>query len=93
LLPWRVGSQSHFSADGKWIYYHNADAAGKDGLYRVAISGGTPERVGDFPTNRFSGALFFSQDGHQVIAETDEPSVRPDTFLLENFEPKQPAGK
>jgi Tol biopolymer transport system component len=93
LLPLRAGSQSIFSADGRSIYYHNTDAAGKDGLYRVAISGGTPERVGDFPTSRFSGGLFFSQDGNKVIAETDVPGVKPETFLLENFEPKQPAAK
>ena len=35
-----------FSADGRWLYYLS-NASGTDQLWRVALSGGTPERVTD----------------------------------------------
>jgi hypothetical protein len=90
-LPLSAGGQSGFSPDGKWIFYHNKDAAGKDGLYRVATAGGSPERLGDFPTGNVSGTLCISPDGRKIIALAHNDEISYDTWLLENFEPKQQA--
>jgi hypothetical protein len=38
-----------FTSDGNWFVYQGRDAAGKDGLFRVATSGGASQRLGDFP--------------------------------------------
>jgi Tol biopolymer transport system component len=93
LIPLSAASQSGFSPDGKWIFYHDKDAAGKDGLYRVATSGSDPERLGDFPTGNPRGTLRISPDGRRVIALIGADNASPETWLLENFEPKQQAAK
>jgi WD40 repeat protein len=92
-LPLRSGGQSGWSPDGKWIFYHDKDAAGKDGLYRIATSGGAPERLGDFPASNASGILRISPDGSKIIALSSADNISPETWLLENFEPKQQAAK
>ncbi len=46
---------AHFSADGRWIYFLS-NASGSDQLWRVAVPGGTAERVTDFATD-ISGYL------------------------------------
>ena len=92
-LPLSAGGQSGFSPDGKWIFYHDKDAAGKDGLYRVATAGGSPERLGDFPTGNVSGTLCISPDGRKIIALAQGDEISYDTWLLENFEPKQQAAR
>jgi hypothetical protein len=63
------------------------------GLYRAATGGGGPERLGDFPTGNSQGALRISPDGRRIIALTRGDNVAPETWLLENFEPKQQAAK
>jgi WD40 repeat protein len=93
LLRLSAGGQSGFSPDGKWIFYHDKDAAGKDGLYRIATAGGTPERLGDFPEREVNGTLKISPDGRRIIALASGLNGLPDQWLLENFEPKQQAAK
>ena len=92
-IPLRAGGQSGFSPDGKWIFYHDKDAAGKDGLYRAATGDGAPERLGDFPASDVHGTLRISPDGRRIIALTGVDYPPPEAWLLENFEPKQQAGK
>src|SRR5262249_12041985 len=53
--------------DSKWIIYQDKDASGKDGLYRVAISGGEPERLGDYPSSEDYGTFSMSPDGRQFL--------------------------
>jgi WD40 repeat protein len=93
LLPLRSGSQSGFSPDGKWIFYHGVDAAGNDGLYRVATAGGGPQRLGDFPANKSLGMLSISPNGRKIIALSVDINVPDEGWLLENFEPKQQAAR
>jgi hypothetical protein len=66
---------------------------GKDGLYRMATTGGAPERLGDFPGSNVHGILRISPDGRRIIALTGADNFAPETWLLENFEPKQQAAK
>ena len=102
LIPLRGDGQSGFSPDGKWIFYHDKDPAGKDGLYRAATGGGAPERLGDFPTDDVRGVVRISPDGRRIIALTSVDIAKiadlakiapPEAWLLENFEPKQQAAK
>jgi len=94
LQPLGSSTQSGFSPDGKWIFYHDVDAAAKDGLYRIATAGGTPERLGDFPANHLlDGMLSISPDGRKIIALAYNYKISLDTWMLENFEPKQQAAK
>jgi Tol biopolymer transport system component len=94
LAPAGAG-QKGFSRDGKWIFYHGVDAAGKDGLYRIAITGGAPERLGDFPTSQTSGVLTVSSDGKRIVTLSNESgrSGQLEWWLLENFEPKAQAAR
>jgi len=93
LIPLHSGGQSGWSPDGKWIFYHDKDAAGKDGLYRMATGGGAPERLGDFPSGNVRGTMRISPDGRRIIALTAADNVPLERWLLENFEPKQQAAK
>jgi hypothetical protein len=81
--------QIAFTADANWLVYHDTDATGKDGLFRVAVSGGQPERLGDFPT-KASGYMWISPDGQEIVADAYNPE---ELWILENFEPKQQAAK
>ena len=83
-------TQAAFSPDGNWLLYHDADAAGKQSLFRVSTAGGQPERIGDFPAAGKTGSLRISPDGKQIIAEA---ALAPEVWMLENFEPKQQAAK
>ena len=74
------------SPDGKWRVYHGRDAAGKNGLFRIASSGGQPERLGDFPAGITRGAMWVSPDGQKLILDALKPLQ---LWMLENFEPKQ----
>jgi Tol biopolymer transport system component len=93
LLSLRADSQSGFSPDGKWVFYHGVDAAGKDGLYRVTTAGGSPQRLGEIPLNKLNGMLSISPNGRKIIALSVDPNVPDEAWLLENFEPKQPAAR
>jgi len=78
--------QEALSPDGKFRIFHGRDAAGKNGLFRVATSGGTPERLGDFPGGNVRGAMWISPDGNKIIADVLNPLQ---LWMLENYEPKQ----
>ena len=86
-LPVRV------SPDGDWLVYHDRDAGGKDGLYRVATAGGAPQRIGDYPTGATTSALTISRDGRRFILHAPrraEPSR--DYWILDNFLPASASG-
>ena len=83
-------NQIAFTADGDWLVYHDRDASGKDGLFRMATTGGDPERLGDFPGTSTRGLMWVSPDGQKIIADARKPI---ELWMLENFEPKQQAVK
>jgi hypothetical protein len=84
-------TQMGFTPDGKWVLYHDVDAAGKHALFRVSTAGGQPERVGDFPrVHKEGGYLFVSPDGQKVI---EQGNTVPELWILENFELKQTAAR
>jgi len=96
MQPWRGPGNVHvtFSPDGAWLYFHARDEAGKDALFRVATKGGDPVRLGDLPSHAIEGTMKVSRDGRQIILVAPDAAVRRDeTWLLENFEPKQTAAK
>jgi hypothetical protein len=76
-----------FTPDGNWFLYYQADNKGRNSLFRVATTGGQPERIGDFPGSNwgsFSPNMLVSPDGQKVIAQTANP---PQVSMLEHFEP------
>lgn len=78
-----------FSSDGNWVIYHDRDADGKDGLYRVATARpAEPERLGDYPTSSPGSALSVSRDGRKFVvnAPVDLPPFL-EAWSLENFLP------
>jgi len=82
----------HFSLtpDGNWLIYHSVDSAGKHSLFRVATSGGQPERLGDFPTTSADGSLEISPDGRKVMAAVGDYEHIDELWSLENFVPPAP---
>ncbi len=78
--------QQAYSPDGKLRVFHGRDAAGTNGLFRVATTGGTPERIGDFPGGNIRGGLWVSPDSEKLIAAVLNPLQ---LWMLENFEPNQ----
>jgi hypothetical protein len=89
--------QFNITPDGKWLVYHDVDSKGKDCLSRVAITGGPPERLGNFPTQNArmgpplaSGSLEISPDGGKVIVSNDDPFTGYELWQLENFVPPAP---
>jgi len=52
----------------------------------VSTTGGTPERLGDFPAVSLQGLMWISPDGQKIIADAYNP---PELWMLENFEPRQ----
>jgi Tol biopolymer transport system component len=91
LVPAPNRMSAAFTADGNWFVYHGQDAAGNEGLFRVATSGGRPERLGDFPGKAVAGGyIWVSPDGKKIIAEALNPE---ELWMLENFEPKPQAAK
>jgi WD40 repeat protein len=87
LLP----AAFRFSPDSKWIVYHDKSADGKDGLYRVSVSGGEPLRLGDYPISGTNGFLSISPDGRQFIATAPGPERPREYWFVENLVPP-PAG-
>ena len=78
-----------FTADAKWLLYHDMDSAGKHGLFRVPVAGGTVERVGDFPSTSPGGSIVVSPDGRQVIVASHEQSNVYELWALDNFLPRK----
>jgi hypothetical protein len=75
---------------GDWVLFDAKDSQGKMKLYRIPISGGEPQLIGDLPVNSESekreAYLQLSRDARQVIAETKDES-KFNLWTLENFEP------
>jgi len=83
-----------FTHNGEWLIYANADPQGKFGLYRVATSGGEPQRLGDFPTSTSESFLAVSPDGRQFILQgPPKHASTPEFYQVENFLPKQKSTK
>jgi Tol biopolymer transport system component len=72
--------------DGKWVLYQTVDSSNRPGMFRVPITGGDSERLGDLPNNGSAGPFFFSSDGHQVLAVA-EKRFDYGLSVLENFVP------
>ncbi len=88
LVSLKNSSFIAFTPDGNWLVYQDTDEGVKQGLFRVATSGGLPERLGDFPSARKFALLYISPDGQKIIGDARVPD---ELWLLENFEPKQPS--
>jgi Tol biopolymer transport system component len=75
---------------GDWTLFDAIDSEGKVRLYRVPISGGEPQLIGDFPgksrSTHGSSSLRLSRDGRQVIVASLEDS-KVNLWELDNFEP------
>jgi Tol biopolymer transport system component len=72
------------------VLFDAKDSEGKLRLYRIPISGGEPQLLGDFPGNSKPGSaindLRLSRDGRKVIAVSLDDS-KYDLWELDNFEP------
>ena len=74
---------------GDCILFDAKDSEGKRRLYRIPISGGEPQLIGDFPTKSRTGLitdLQLSRDARQIIALSREDS-KFNLWTLDNFEP------
>jgi hypothetical protein len=82
-----------FSPDGNWVVYHGRDAAGKNGLYRIAADGGEPQRLGDYPATALqTSSLSVSPDGRRFLVSAARQRRRTGGYwILENFLPAVPA--
>jgi hypothetical protein len=78
-----------FSPDGNWVVYPDRDAAGKQGMYRIATEGGEPQRLGDWPTTLVAPSrLTVSPDGRRFVVTAPRQERRTgDYWILENFLP------
>jgi Tol biopolymer transport system component len=84
-------TQVTFTPDGNWFVYQATDVAGKHSLFRVATTGGQPERLGDFASGSANwGGIWVSPDGKKIISDTRNPD---DLWALDNIEPKQQTAK
>ena len=75
-----------FLPDGRWLLYQTVDSTGRGGVFRVPLTGGNSERLGDLPNNGSPGTFVFSPDGRKVIAVAEKPADY-GLSLLENFVP------
>jgi dipeptidyl aminopeptidase/acylaminoacyl peptidase len=73
--PVRIASQpqfnehdAHFSGDGHWLYYLS-NASGSDQLWRVALPGGSPEKITDFATD--IGGYALAPNGSRIAIWAD----------------------
>ena len=73
--------------DGTRLLYQDTDSAGSPALFRVPLTGGSPERIGDFPSKRFDGSLTISPDGRRILSETWEGAGGLEVWSLQNFVP------
>jgi len=89
LLNNAVGNPA-FTADSKWIVYPGMDAAGNRGLFRVPVTGGPPDRMGDLPVAKSFMTPRISPDGRKILVASNSNFVSRELWLLENF---VPAGK
>jgi Tol biopolymer transport system component len=72
--------------DGTWLLYPGVEGD-KPGLFRVAVEGGSPQRLGDYPSKPGCCSLLsISPDGQSVAAVDGDPG-KSDLWVLENFVP------
>lgn len=85
-LAFGVSSAGHvaFTPDSDQIFF-TVDEADKRSLFRVAVRGGAPERLGDYPSKGGGGTMSISPDGKNILAVLYESN--PDLSILENFVP------
>jgi Tol biopolymer transport system component len=76
--------------DGKWVLYPSVEG-GKPGLFRVAVNGGSPVRLGDYPSSSVGPSVMAVSPDGQNVAALDGNFDNPDVWILENFVP--PAAK
>jgi Tol biopolymer transport system component len=88
LFTYKQEVHPEFTMDGKWAYYTARGETGKVTLFRVPMTGGAPERVGDMPSP--AGQLRIALDGRTIVTAGLAADYY-DLSLLENFEP--PADK
>jgi len=86
---WPLGMGS-VTADGKWLLYPGVEA-GKSGLFRVEVEGGSPQRLGDYPSEPGCCSLVSISPDGQNVAAIESDSRKMDLWVLENFVP--PAAK
>jgi len=89
---WKALASSNFiqfavTPDGTWLYYHGADREGRHRLFRVAIGGGPPEQMGDFPDKGGIGDMQISPDGRRVVTASYDAEKGFEVWALENFVP------
>jgi Tol biopolymer transport system component len=90
LASLKTFGQFNLTPDGRWLLYHTVDSTGKHSLFRVATTGGAPERLGDFPTNSGSGTLEVSPDGSKLLVSVGDFASGYELWSLENFVPPEP---
>jgi hypothetical protein len=68
-----IPASIRFTADSQWVIYRGRDAEGRDGVYRMSLSG-VKERLGDHPQVAPNAAawLRFSTDGRYFLVVMDE---------------------
>ena len=74
---------------GEWILFDDKDSGGKIRVYRIPMSGGEPQLMGDFPAKsrpEWNYHLQLSRDARQIIAEIKDENES-NLWTLENFEP------
>jgi Tol biopolymer transport system component len=90
LISLRSTTRIALAPGGKWLIFHDVDSNGKESLFRVATTGGQPERIGDFPKSGTMGFIYVSPDQRKIVADFPNSA---ELWLLENFEPKQQAAR
>jgi hypothetical protein len=78
---------ARITEDGQWVIYSNKDPDGKLALYRIATSGGEPQRLADFPSPDSFNMTLVSPDGKRMIVGTTGPPRKIEFWALENFLP------
>jgi hypothetical protein len=73
--------------DGQWLIFSNKDSDGKTALYRVATTGGEPQRLADFPSPDLFNMVVVSPDGKRMIVGSSGPPRKIEFWALENFLP------
>lgn len=81
-----------FTPDSTGVLFRDLDEQGTPGLYRVAVAGGRPQRLGDFPFNSILNHLSISPDGSRVLTIGD---VRESLswWIVERFIPNPRAAR
>ena len=79
--------QYAIAPDGKWIFYHGADASGGHALFRVSFAGGVPERLGSFPSPSYFGSMEISPDGRRLLTASYDYDHGFELWALDHFMP------